>query len=74
MDGAVYEISEWAACQAPNLKQLKANTHTVQYRIVAGKKKQRDNRKDHHDFPSWVVNPLCGLNSFFHRFSGHNLR
>ncbi|XP_065222879.1 dnaJ homolog dnj-5 [Planococcus citri] len=37
MDGAVYDISDWAACQADNLRHLKPNTHVVQYRIVVGK-------------------------------------
>ena len=38
MEGAVYDISEWASCQRDNLKHLQANTHSVQYRIVSGKK------------------------------------
>ena len=38
MESAVYDISEWAACQRENLKHLSANTHAVQYRIVSGKK------------------------------------
>lgn len=38
MEGAVYDISDWAACQSDNLKHLQANTHNVQYRIVSGKK------------------------------------
>ncbi|XP_049959574.1 uncharacterized protein LOC126477457 isoform X1 [Schistocerca serialis cubense] len=37
MDGAIYDITEWAACQADNLRHLRANTHTVQYRIVLGR-------------------------------------
>ncbi|KAK6639803.1 hypothetical protein RUM43_008078 [Polyplax serrata] len=37
MDGAVYDITEWAGCQGSNLRNLKANTHNVQYRIVLGK-------------------------------------
>ncbi|XP_054275235.1 dnaJ homolog dnj-5 isoform X2 [Macrosteles quadrilineatus] len=37
MEGAVYDITEWATCQADNLKHLKANSHAVQYRIVLGK-------------------------------------
>ncbi|XP_022193595.2 homeotic protein female sterile [Nilaparvata lugens] len=37
MEGQVYDISEWAACQADNLQHLKANTHQVQYRIVLGR-------------------------------------
>ncbi|OXU21678.1 hypothetical protein TSAR_004041 [Trichomalopsis sarcophagae] len=38
MEGAVYDVTDWAACQAGNLKHLKANTHTVQYRIVLGQR------------------------------------
>ncbi|KAF2360550.1 DnaJ domain [Trinorchestia longiramus] len=45
MEGAVYDITEWASCQAGNLKQLRANTHTVQYRIVAGKKKGQQQQR-----------------------------
>ncbi|KAJ9594717.1 hypothetical protein L9F63_013991, partial [Diploptera punctata] len=41
MDGGVYDITEWAACQADNMKHLRANTHTVQYRIVLGKQSQQ---------------------------------
>ncbi|KAI5711861.1 hypothetical protein M8J75_003704 [Diaphorina citri] len=37
METSVYDITEWAACQAVNLKHLKANSHSVQYRIVVGK-------------------------------------
>lgn len=38
MEGAVYDVTEWAACQAGNLKHLRANTHSVQYRIVLGQR------------------------------------
>jgi DnaJ homolog subfamily C member 14 len=38
MEGSVYDITEWAACQAENLRHLKANSHAVQYRIVLGKR------------------------------------
>ncbi|KDR16318.1 DnaJ-like protein subfamily C member 14, partial [Zootermopsis nevadensis] len=41
MDGGVYDITEWAACQADNLRHLRANTHIVQYRIVLGKQTQQ---------------------------------
>ncbi|GLH01499.1 DnaJ-like protein subfamily C member 14 [Gryllus bimaculatus] len=43
MDGAVYDITEWAACQADNLRHLRANTHSVQYRIVLGRQSQSSN-------------------------------
>ncbi|XP_041976033.1 dnaJ homolog dnj-5-like [Aricia agestis] len=36
MDGAVYQITQWASCQKRNLKQLRPNCHVVQYRIVLG--------------------------------------
>ncbi|KAG8335723.1 protein transport [Homalodisca vitripennis] len=48
MEGAVYDITEWAACQADNLKHLKANSHAVQYRIVLGKQNQHHHHKDSH--------------------------
>ncbi|CAF4904159.1 unnamed protein product [Pieris macdunnoughi] len=38
MDGAVYQITQWATCQKKNLKQLRADCHIVQYRIVLGNK------------------------------------
>ncbi|XP_011310557.1 uncharacterized protein [Fopius arisanus] len=38
MEGAVYDVTDWAACQAGNLKHLRANTHNVQYRIVLGQR------------------------------------
>ncbi|KAM3961635.1 LOW QUALITY PROTEIN: uncharacterized protein ACR2FA_004353 [Aphomia sociella] len=38
MDGAVYEITQWASCQKKNLKQLRPDCHVVQYRIVLGNK------------------------------------
>lgn len=40
MDGAVYDITEWAGCQRKNLKHLRPNSHNVQYRIVLGKQGQ----------------------------------
>ncbi|XP_069999250.1 dnaJ homolog dnj-5 isoform X1 [Penaeus vannamei] len=51
MEGAVYDISEWAACQSENLKHLQANTHSVQYRIVSGKKNPPSKRNT-PEFPS----------------------
>ncbi|XP_023936907.2 dnaJ homolog dnj-5 [Bicyclus anynana] len=38
MDGAVYQITQWASCQKRNLKQLRPDCHVVQYRIVLGSK------------------------------------
>lgn len=54
MEGAVYDISEWAACQSENLKHLQANTHSVQYRIVSGKKNPPSKRNT-PEFPRFVV-------------------
>ncbi|KAK7073015.1 Cleavage inducing molecular chaperone [Halocaridina rubra] len=51
MEGAVYDISEWAACQSENLKHLQANTHSVQYRIVSGKKNP-PSKNNSPEFPS----------------------
>ncbi|XP_045101597.1 putative uncharacterized protein DDB_G0277255 isoform X2 [Portunus trituberculatus] len=51
MEGAVYDISEWAACQSDNLKHLQANTHSVQYRIVSGKKNP-PSKNNTPEFPS----------------------
>jgi hypothetical protein len=44
----VYDITEWAACQADNLRHLRANTHIVQYRIVLGKQSQQQSQGRHH--------------------------
>nr|CAD7456229.1 unnamed protein product [Timema tahoe] len=48
MDGAVYDITEWAACQAENLRHLRANTHNVQYRIVLGKQQAQQSSSWRH--------------------------
>lgn len=53
MEGAVYDISDWAACQSDNLKHLQANTHSVQYRIVSGKKNPTS-KNNAADFPRYV--------------------
>ncbi|XP_053602228.1 uncharacterized protein LOC128670523 [Plodia interpunctella] len=42
MDGAVYQITQWASCQKKNLKQLRPDCHVVQYRIVLGNKATHD--------------------------------
>ncbi|KAL6432834.1 hypothetical protein ACFW04_006297 [Cataglyphis niger] len=67
MEGAVYDVTEWAACQAGNLKHLRANTHSVQYRIVlgqrlpsqtssSGKKRQQDPNTSEADFEDFLNN------------------
>ncbi|CAH1709602.1 unnamed protein product [Aphis gossypii] len=40
MDGGVYDITEWATCQHGSLKHMRADTHSVQYRIIFGGKQQ----------------------------------
>ncbi|CAG9829749.1 unnamed protein product [Diabrotica balteata] len=40
MEGAVYDITEWAGCQKDNLKHLRPDSHHVQYRIALGKQNQ----------------------------------
>lgn len=40
MDGGVYDITDWATCQHGSLKHMRANTHSVQYRIIFGGKQQ----------------------------------
>ncbi|CAB3374143.1 Hypothetical predicted protein [Cloeon dipterum] len=49
MEGSVYDITEWAACQADNLRHLKANSHAVQYRIVLGKRNNQQSSKSRSD-------------------------
>ena len=46
MDGGVFDISEWAACQSQSLKHLQANHHTVQYRIISGAKQRHKSAAD----------------------------
>ena len=36
MDSHVWEINEWAKCQKKNLHHIKADSHCVMYRLVAG--------------------------------------
>ncbi|XP_043495178.1 dnaJ homolog dnj-5 [Polistes fuscatus] len=68
MEGAVYDVTDWAACQAGNLKHLRANTHSVQYRIVLGqrpppqtsnsgkKRQQMDPNTSEADFEEFLNN------------------
>lgn len=68
MEGAVYDISDWAACQSENLKHLQANTHSVQYRIVSGKKNP-PSKNNTPEFPRYVFIYLfiflqCPSNSY----------
>ncbi|XP_072940506.1 uncharacterized protein [Epargyreus clarus] len=52
MDGAVYQITQWASCQKKNLKQLRPDCHVVQYRIVLGARAPTDiapRAATHHD-------------------------
>lgn len=34
-DGIVYDITDWATCEANFLKHVRPNSHTVQYRLVS---------------------------------------
>ncbi len=36
MDCHIWEINEWAKCQKKNLLHIKADSHNVMYRLVAG--------------------------------------
>lgn len=36
MDCHIWEINEWAKCQKKNLLHIKADSHCVMYRLVAG--------------------------------------
>ncbi|XP_050539083.1 dnaJ homolog dnj-5 [Daktulosphaira vitifoliae] len=40
MEGGVYNITDWATCQHSSLKHMRADTHSVQYRIIFGGKQQ----------------------------------
>lgn len=44
MEGAVYDITEWAGCQKESLKHLKPDSHQVQYRIALGKQNNQPRR------------------------------
>lgn len=62
MEGHVYEVTDWAACQAGNLKHLRANTHSVQYRIVLGQRpttqttSNNNKKRQHTDSSTTYVN------------------
>nr|XP_022902493.1 dnaJ homolog dnj-5 [Onthophagus taurus] len=47
MDGGVYDITDWASCQKNSLKQLKPDSHNVQYRIALGKSQPGSSCKRH---------------------------
>lgn len=75
MEGAVYDITEWATCQADNLKHLKANSHAVQYRIVLGKQNHhhhlaRDNYKWVHEDWRWGMGLLVAQSDEYVSVSG----
>ncbi|KAF0301571.1 DnaJ subfamily C member 14 [Amphibalanus amphitrite] len=60
MDGGVFDISEWAACQSQSLKHLQANHHTVQYRIISGAKRHRPPADEPSDRDlEELLNNLC---------------
>ncbi|XP_056635210.1 dnaJ homolog dnj-5 isoform X1 [Diorhabda sublineata] len=64
MEGAVYDITEWAGCQRDNLKHLRPDSHHVQYRIALGKQNQprRHTPTTHTDRPDLenLLNTLYG--------------
>ncbi|KAK3922286.1 DnaJ-like protein subfamily C member 14 [Frankliniella fusca] len=64
MEGAVYDITDWASCQTNNLRHLKPNSHTVQYRIVLGRQHQQNPRApsepDLENFLSSLYNQAGG--------------
>ncbi|XP_026288000.1 homeotic protein female sterile [Frankliniella occidentalis] len=64
MEGAVYDITDWASCQTNNLRHLKPNSHTVQYRIVLGRQRQQNPRTpsepDLENFLSSLYNQAGG--------------
>ena len=67
MEGAVYDITDWASCQTNNLRHLKPNSHTVQYRIVLGRQRQQQNPRtpsepDLENFLSSLYNQAGGPN------------
>ncbi|KAL1494572.1 hypothetical protein ABEB36_010149 [Hypothenemus hampei] len=68
MEGSVYDITNWAACQKETLKHLKPDTHHVQYRIALGKKNgnqpRRNSQTPRMDKPDLenLLNSLYGQN------------
>ena len=52
MESAIYDISEWAACQKENLEHLQANTHSVQYRIIVSGKKNSTGKSSAPECPT----------------------
>jgi len=47
MDCHIWEINEWAKCQRKNLQHLKADSHSVMYRLVAGSGNGNQNSHGH---------------------------
>ncbi|XP_018335888.1 dnaJ homolog dnj-5 [Agrilus planipennis] len=64
MEGAIYDITEWAGCQKDSLKHLKPDSHQVQYRIALGKQtaQTRKNTARSERLPPDLENLL---NSFY---------
>ncbi|XP_024083433.1 uncharacterized protein LOC106670838 isoform X2 [Cimex lectularius] len=40
MDGAVYDITQWANCQGNAIQRVKPDSHEVQYRVLLGRDNQ----------------------------------
>ena len=64
MEGNVYDITEWAGCQKDSLKQLKPDTHNVQYRIALGK--YNNTCKKHYTSPK--IDSTADLENLLHKF------
>lgn len=74
MDGGVYDITEWAACQKDSLKHLKPDSHNVQYRIALGKQAntgpgRRQHQPANMSFPR-TNDRNADLNSFINNLYG----
>lgn len=47
MEGAIFDITEWAGCQKNNLKHIRPNDHFVKYRLTTGAA-AASSAKQHH--------------------------
>ncbi|XP_058800515.1 LOW QUALITY PROTEIN: uncharacterized protein LOC131669569 [Phymastichus coffea] len=75
MEGAVYDVTDWAACQAHSLKYLKANIHAIQYRIVLGQRPIFDSINSNNikkKSTNSNTRYQADLEDFLHNFYNHN--
>ncbi|KAF6198096.1 hypothetical protein GE061_007843 [Apolygus lucorum] len=42
MEGAVYDITQWANCQGNSIQKVKPDSHSVQYRVLMGRAPQHN--------------------------------